>query len=147
MNFGISEDGKTIKTLYFDGKMYSVSIINGENSIDLNQLHEAYEKVVEDKPDQCKNIVKLGAAISGSPDVSRGFLLGWVVKSIKDKIDADTGIIHNISVEEEVVSKEEIRNYTVESLRNLANEIEEMDIDKTPTKPMVVNDIGGDDVF
>jgi hypothetical protein len=148
MQFGISEDGKKITFMNIDGKVYSVAMIDATgNCIDFNDIGETYKKIVDEQNDKCKNIRRLGTALTYNAEISLGFLLGWVIKSIKDTLENESNTSYNIQIEEESVTKGQIRQYTAESLRTLADEIENSEDDDAPRSPIIKKDVAGDDIF
>lgn len=80
----ISKNEKEIKWYWFDQKMHTIRIIFEDESIDIKELYASAAKIVEDKDEMCKNISYLGVALTGSPDAAWGFLLGWLIRSIKN---------------------------------------------------------------
>lgn len=148
MQFGISEDGKKIIFMNIDGKVYSISLVNDiGDCMDFNDVYDTYKKIVEEQIEKCKNIRRLGTALTYSAELSLGFLLGWVIKSIKDTIENESNTIYNIQVEEESVTKSQIREYTANSLRILADEIENSDDDDMPKTSFIKKDLAGDDII
>lgn len=140
-------DPTKLKSLWYDGKMHTISIYDGKENINLDNLRECYKKILEDKKDQCNDIFHLGAVLTGSEGPARGFLLGWLVKSIRDDIQTKKSVKLTIVHEEEKLPDEEIKTYFVESLRSLADEIEK-DADFTPKKaPINVSQPDGTELY
>ena len=144
---GITEDGKTLEYLWYDGKIYKIKITDGVNDLNLNELRETYKKLLEEKEDQCKSILKLGGGLTVDRAAAHGFLLGWLVKSIKDNFEKLNDCKLNIQVEEEKPSEDEIRSYVAESLKNLAEEILTNDDKKISKSPVVRGDVDGLELF
>jgi hypothetical protein len=79
----ISKDDKEIKWFWYDQKMHTVKMTLDGEALDLKELFESASKLVEDKEEMCKNIMYLGVALSGSSDGGYGFLMGWLLRSMK----------------------------------------------------------------
>jgi hypothetical protein len=79
----VTKDPKEIKWYWYDKKLHAVSVsLNGE-SLDLEELYKSANKILKDKEDMCKNISYLGLGLTGSEEAGSGFLLGWLLRSIK----------------------------------------------------------------
>ena len=79
----ISKDEKEIKWYWHDGKMHNIKINLDDESLDLKELHQSAFKVIEEKEEMCKNIMFLGIALTGSSEGGFGFLIGWLLRSMK----------------------------------------------------------------
>lgn len=133
----ISKDDNEIKWFWHDQKMHSVKINMNEDPVNLKELHESAVKITEDKEDMCKNIFFLGVSQTGSTEGGWGFLLGWLLRSIKK--DSPWQISHV----EEKLSDDEIREHLASMMEEgakLLREKKEDDLIKTVTPT-----IGGPD--
>jgi len=139
-------DSKKLEFLWFDHKMHEVLLSNGAETLDIEPIREMYKKVVEDKKDQCKNIYFLGAGLCGTSDAAHGFLLGWLVKSIRDDIVKKDGTRILIQHEEREITEDETRDHIVTSLLELADEIKNS-TDKLRKVPLVRGDVDGGELF
>jgi hypothetical protein len=112
----ISKDDKEIKWLWYDGKMHTVKIVSDADILNIKELHDSVAKITADKEDMCKKIWWLGIALTGSTDGGWGFLMGWLLRSIKkDKV-------WNITHDEEEVPEDEAS----EHLASLYEEVAKM---------------------
>lgn len=133
----ISKDEKEIKWYWHDGKMHTVKVDLEDEPLDLKELHASAVKVMEEKEEMCKNIMFLGIALTGSSEGGWGFLMGWLIRSIKK--DKSWQINH---VEEDVPDDE-----VAEHLASLMEEGAKMLREKKGEgKPKVSNPtVGGPD--
>jgi len=130
-----TKDTKQFKWYWFDKKMHTVTITHNGELMDMEELYKAATKLVQDKEELCKDIGYLGLGMTNSSDAGWGFLLGWLVRSIK-KDDA-----WQIQHTEEDVPEEEIKTHYADFLEDLAKKLREggdTDIKTLPT-------IGGND--
>lgn len=132
----ISKDTKEFKWYWLDKKMHTVSIeIDGEK-LDVEDLYKAAQKLTQEKEDMCKNIVFLGLAMTGNQESAWGFLLGWLIRSIKK--DSNWIIQHN----EEEISDEEVRTHIADAFENYAKQLREGKLDEVAKS---TPNIGGND--
>ncbi|MCK9429001.1 MAG: hypothetical protein M0R17_03185 [Candidatus Omnitrophica bacterium] len=110
-----SKDTKEIKWYWIDGKLHKVSINHNGEQIDLKDLFDTSTKLFEEKKELCDEIYNLGLALTADPRTSDGFVLGWLVRSIKK--DKDWKIVH--VVEEPIES--ERNEHIAESLEIYGN--------------------------
>ena len=75
-------DTKKLDFLWLDGKKHVVQILEGDEAVDIQMLQEQYHKMIEDKEELCKTIYNFGLGLTGNPHSARGFVYGWLVKSI-----------------------------------------------------------------
>jgi len=129
-----SKDTKQLKW-YYGKKMHTVTITYNGEVVDIDELYKEATKLVQDKEDLCKNIGYLGLGMTNSSDAGWGFLLGWLVRSIKK--DNSWQIQHT----EEDVPEEEVKEYYAEFLENLAKTLREGGDNNIKTLPT----IGGND--
>lgn len=79
----LSKDDKEIKWYWADGKMHTLSVeVEGEK-ISLKELYETCKKTTKDMEEKCKDISYLGVTLTGTEEAAIGFLMGWLVRSIK----------------------------------------------------------------
>jgi hypothetical protein len=114
----VTNDDKKIKWYWIDGKMHDISVKeNEESNINLKELNETCAKIIKDNLDKCKDIYFLGIALTGTSEGGWGFLMGWLVRSIKK--DQEWNIVHN----EETLDNNEVidhlANIMEESAKNL----------------------------
>lgn len=145
--FGITEDGKSVEFPWYDGKKYQIKLSDGNQELNFNEIFDTYKKIIEDRDVECKTIVQLGAAFCLDKEIATGFLMGWIFKSLKDSYEKTNNSKFAIQVESEEISKEQWKEYTVSSLRALADKFEKEDTDKLKSAPVVKGDVGGFDLF
>jgi hypothetical protein len=141
-----SSDEKILDFLWYDHKKHTVTLSNGSEDIDIEQIRETYKKVIEEKKEQCEGIYYLGAGLCGSPESAHGFMLGWLVKSIRDDLVKKEGNRIVINHDKRDVSDEEAKIDLVKKLREFADDIEssEKAIKKVP---MIRGDVDGGELF
>jgi hypothetical protein len=133
----ISKDEKEIKWYWHDGKMHNIKINSSEDTLDLKELHQSAYKVIEDQEEMCKNIMFLGIALTGSSEGGFGFLMGWLIRSIKK--DKQWQINHT----EEEIPDEEVAEHLASLMEEGAKMLREK---KGEGKPKVSNPtVGGPD--
>lgn len=139
-----NDDPTKVKILWYDGKMHTVYLNDGRDNVALSEVRKCYKEILENKVDKCKDIFYLGAALTGSTDGARGFLVGWLVRSIRDDMQArlEDGSRIAIHHEEEELSEDEIKSYVAEGLESLAKKVRE-DADFQPKKAPILS--GGAD--
>ena len=101
----LSDNEHEVKWYHSDGKMHTVSISAESEDLSIKDLYDKCHKIIKEKEDLCKNIYSLGVCLSGSSSGAWGFLMGWLVRSIKGETNWD---INHISEE---VPEEEAREY------------------------------------
>ena len=133
----ISKDEKEIKWYWHDGKMHNIKIEDGEESLDLKELHQSAFKVIEEKEEMCKNIMFLGVALTGSSEGGFGFLMGWLIRSMKKNNS------WKINHTEEEVPDDEVAEHLASLMEEGAKILREK---KGNGKPKVANPtLGGPD--
>lgn len=140
-------DDRKLEFLWLDGKRHSVQILEGDEPIDLKELQKSYQKMSEDKEEACKDIQYLGLGLTGNPSAAKGFMLGWLVKSIKDSFEKKRKLKWKINHEVTEISEEEARTYLAGELRNLADKIENDDEYKVKKAPILRGDVDGTELF
>jgi hypothetical protein len=80
-------DPKKLDFLWIDGKKHVVKIMEGDEAVDIKNLQDQYLKMIDEKEDLCKTIYHLGVGLTGHPAAGRGFVYGWLVKSIRDSVE------------------------------------------------------------
>ena len=137
---------KQLEFLWLDGKKHKLQINTDTEEVDLKDLMETYHKMEKEKDDKCKPIYFLGLGLTGNPSAARGFLYGWLVKSIKDTMEKDTGkwVIDHSADE---LSEEETRNHIANELEQLANTIRNDDDYKVKKAPVIRGDVDGTELY
>lgn len=82
----ITKDESLIKWYsYNDSMMHSISIKDRDkkSTINLKELNESATNILKDNEDMCKKILHLGESLLGTSEAAVGFLLGWLIRSIK----------------------------------------------------------------
>lgn len=143
----MAEELKEIRWFNFsDGKMHSCKIGIKENELDFNVLLEAIENIIKNNEDKCKSIYFLGLAMTGSNPGARGFLDGWLARSLKDKMEEEQGK-WNILHEAIAMTKDEIKSQLVKGLREAADKLENEDEFDPKNAPVVKNRDDGTELF
>lgn len=133
----LSKDTKELKWYWLDQKIHTLSISNNGENLDLKDLNETAIKLTKEKEEQCKTIGYLGLALTGNPDAAWGFVLGWLLRSIKKNEN------WQINHSEEVISKEELKTHMIEIFRNYADMIEKGDLNNSiKSTPNIGSDDG-----
>lgn len=140
-------DPKKLVFLWLDGKRHEVTIKDGEEPVDFKNLAETYHKMEQEKEDQCKQIYFLGLGLTGNPYAAKGFLYGWLVKSIRDSISKSHGTQWKIEHEVSELSEEEARNYVANELEDLAKKIRSDDEYKVKKAPILRGDVDGTELY
>ena len=131
----ISKDSKEFKWYWLDGKMHTVSITLDDEKVDIEELNKTALALTKDKEDLCKSIYYLGLSMTGNSDTAWGFLLGWLVRSIKkDK----QWVVNHL---EEEVPVEEAKEHIADAFEKCAKMIRSGEMDGTVSTP----NIGGND--
>jgi hypothetical protein len=133
-----SKDDKEFKWIWVDGKMHTLSLDHEDEKIDIKELHKVANDIVTDKEELCKSIYFLGVCLTGTSESAWGFLMGYLVRSIKK--DKPWNIVH----QEEETSKEERNNHIADAFENVAKMIREGKIDEQVSTPNVGGDNGTD---
>lgn len=115
----VTDDDKKIKWYWLDRKMHEVAVNFEGEDLDLKEIHESCIKLVQDKSELCKKIYYLGISLSGTDEGGWGFLLGWLMRSIKK--DQDWDIQHN----ELDVSEDEITEHLADIMEKTAQMLRE----------------------
>ena len=137
----ISKDSKEITWLWADGKRHTVSIELNGDKVDTKELYDTAIKLTQEKEDLCKNIGYLGLALTANPEAAWGFLLGWLVRSIKK--DSNWNINHT----DEVVPEDEYRVQMAEALESYAQMIREGKADKSVKSTPSIGSNDGTEYF
>lgn len=128
----------------YDNKVHTIKIITDNDEIDIPELIKTIKDTVKEKEKECENIYQLGfATLSGSQEAARGFVSGWITKSIKDSIEKNTGkwkIIH----EEKEMPISELKEFLAGSFENIAKAIRDTK-DFDPKEAPIITGIGGSD--
>lgn len=136
-----SKDTKAFKWYWLDKKMHTVTIeVDGE-LMDIEDLYKTATTLVKDKEDMCKTINYLGLGMTGSPEAAWGFLLGWLIRSIKK--DKGWQIQHT----DEEVPQDEVNNHVADALENYAKMVRSGELDKNTTSTPFVGGSDGTDLF
>ena len=98
----VSTSENEIKWYHSDGKMHTVSITSEGEDLPIKELYEQCRKIVKEKEEMCKKIFHLGVCLSGS-EGAWGFLMGWLVRSIKGESNWNINHISEEVPEEEVI--------------------------------------------
>jgi len=143
----MSEELKEIRWFNpFDKKMHTCRINIGEEDLDLNEVLDTMDSVAKNNEDKCKQIYYLGIAITGSNPGARGFLDGWLIRSLKEGFEASRGK-WNIQHETEKLENAEIKSHFIKMLREAADKLE-LDNDFDPKNaPVVKNRDDGTELF
>ena len=134
-------DTKKLEFLWLDGKKHSIELLNDDDAINIKEIADQYKKIVEEKEEQSKQILYLGLGLTGNPAAAKGFLYGWIVKSIKDAQEKKHGSKVRINHEEFQMSEDETRVHLATELRELADKIEQDDEYKVKNAPILRGDI------
>ena len=139
---------KKLDFLWLDGKKHVVQIMEGDEPIDVQMLKDQYHKMIEDKEELCKTIYNLGLGLTGNPNAARGFVYGWLVKSIRDSVEKSGRPRWKIEHDITEISEEEAREHVALELETLAKKIREDDEMKVKKAPILRGDTDGtDDLF
>lgn len=114
----------TIDFIWSDKKRHQITIEDGSGEVDINQLKETYRKTIMDKKDKCEDLYYLAIGLEGNPDIGLGFVIGWVLKSIKDQNEKMNSSKWNIKHTVHELSDDEYRTIMASSLRKLADLME-----------------------
>jgi len=143
----MSEELKEVKWFSpFDKKMHTCRINIGEEDLDFNEVLDTMDNVAKQQEDKCKQIYYLGLAITGNPSGARGFLDGWLARSLKDKFEEKYGK-WTIQHETEKLTNAELKTHFVTMLRDAADKIETIDDFDPKNAPVVNNRDNGTELF
>lgn len=134
-------DTKKLEFLWIDGKKHTIEIFDGDEAVNIKSISDQYHKIAEEKQEQSKQILHLGLGLTGSPQAAKGFLYGWIVKSIRDAQEKKSGTRWRIHHDEYQVSEEETRTHLATELRELADRIEKDDEYKVKKAPILRGDV------
>lgn len=115
----VTNEETNAKWFWADGKMHELTVENSDGEMNLKELYESCSKIMQDKEDACKNIYHLGVALTSSGEGGWGFLVGWLLRSIKK--DQTWNIQHF----ENEVPKEEIIEHFAEAMEEQAKLLRE----------------------
>lgn len=138
----VTDDDKSVKWYWIDGKMHEVNVKDKDDNINLKDLHETCLKLIKEKEETCKNIYYLGVSLTGTGEGGWGFLLGWLARSVKK--DQTWNIEHT----ETDVPREEVVEHLADIMEKSAKMLREHKDDssvKGVTPSMGSND--GTDLF
>jgi hypothetical protein len=143
----MSEELRELKWFDFsDRKMHSCKINSGEEDLDFVEILDNLASIQKQNEEMCKQIYSLGVALTGSNPGARGFLEGWILRSLKDKSEKEHGkwnILHST----ETLSSAELKQTFVQGLREAADRLEK-DEDFDPSNaPVVKNRDDGTSLF
>ena len=131
----------------YDKKMHAVRIDNGsEDGLDFNLVIDTMDSVVKSQEDECRKIYQLGLALTGNPSGARGFLDGWLCRSLKPTFEEKHGK-WTIQHETEKLSNAEIKNHIVEMLRETADKLENDEDFDAKNAPIVQSRDNGTELF
>jgi hypothetical protein len=140
-------DPKKIEFLWLDGKKHKIQIREDAELVDFKQLMDTYHKMAEEKEEQCKPIYYLGLGLTGNPYAAKGFLYGWLVKSIRDSLEKSGKAKWVIDHSFDEVSEDEARNHIATELEELAKQIRENDEFKVKKAPVLRGDVDGTELY
>ena len=140
-------DSKKLEFLWLDGKKHKIQIKEEEEYVDLKQLMDTYHKMAEEKDEQCKPIFYLGLGLTGNPAAAKGFMYGWLVKSIRDSLEKSGKTKWVIDHTADEVSEDEARNYLADELETIAKRIREDDEYKVKKAPVLRGDVDGTELY
>jgi len=138
---------KEMSFLWIDGKIHNVSVSDGNELVNMQEIRTLCKKQKELKKEQCDKIYFLGLCLTGSPELAEGFLTGWLIKSIKDAAESSGNFKWTINHSIDDVSKEELRSFCVKYLRDMADVLEKKENFTLPKNPFFNGDIDGTDQF
>lgn len=130
----------------FDKKMHTIRISTDAEDVNFDEIKKAMDKIISDQEDQCKLIYFLGISLTGSPAGARGFLWGWLMRSLKDEMEKVNGK-WNIKHDEEEKTDSEVQSYLVKTLREMADIIEKDDEFKSTDAPVIKDSEDGTNLF
>jgi len=137
-------DTKKLDFLWLDGKKHVVKILEEDDPIDIKQLQDQYHKMIDDKEDLCKTIYYLGLGLTGNPAAARGFIYGWLVKSIRDSVEKSGRPRWKIEHDSSDISDDEAREHIATELETLAKKIRTDDEYKVQKAPIIRGEEGND---
>lgn len=140
-------DSKKLDFLWLDGKRHVVQIMEGEDAVDVKLLQDQFHKMIDDKEDLCKTIYYLGLGLTGNPSAARGFVYGWLVKSIRDSVEKSGRPRWKIEHDSSEISEDEAREHIAKELETLAKKIREDDDYKIKKAPIIRGEQDGTDLF
>jgi len=134
------KESTKVQFLWVDGKKHTVSLNDGKNDIDINEIKKCVKKITDEKEEQCKSIYYFALGLTGGVELSRGIVLGWLLKSIKDNIELKNKTKITVTHSEEEVSDEEARQHVIAEVENFLQVLKE-DKEFQPRKgPVVTGD-------
>lgn len=140
-------DSKKLDFLWLDGKRHIVKILEADESVDVKALQEQYHKMIDDKEDLCKTIYFLGLGLTGNPHAARGFVYGWLVKSIRDSVEKSGRARWKIDHDSTDISEDEAREHIALELETLAKKIRDDDEYKIKKAPIIRGETDATDLF
>lgn len=140
-------DTKKLEFLWLDGKKHTVRLMEADEPVDVKQLSDQFHKMIEDKADLCKSIYYFGLGLTGNPSTARGFVYGWLVKSIRDSVEKAGRPRWKIEHDSVDVSEEEAREHVASELEILAKKIRNDDEYKIKKAPVLRGETDETDLF
>lgn len=140
-------DSKKLDFLWLDGKVHTIKITEADDQVDIKKLRDQFHKIIEDKEDMCKNIYYLGVGLTGDPATARGFVYGWLVKSIRDSVEKAGRARWKIEHESADITEEEAREHMAIELETLAKRMREDTDMKIKKTPIIRGETDGTDLF
>lgn len=133
--------------LWTDGKKHSLNISNQGKKVDLQSLNKKTKDIITEKEEQCKNIYWLGIGMSGDHYLAVGFVLGWLVRTLKDTFEKSSGGKWKINHEEEEIDQEEARIMLADQLAELEKKIRNDPEFNLKRGSIVKGDVDGTELF
>lgn len=129
-----------IKFPWTDKKFHTVQLVNSSGKLDINNLIDTAIQTLKDKEEICKKIYYLALGITRNPRLADGFVMGWIVKSLKDATEKSSNDKLEIVHEVEEIDPKEFRQRAADELRDLADKIQNSEDDVSI--PLVREDDG-----
>lgn len=131
----------------YDRKMHKCKVmVDNDDNLDLSELLDSIDEVRDNNEEQCKKIMWLGVALTGSSPGGRCFLDGWLARSLRDKFEEKYGK-WNIVHESEQPDPAELKKHFVKLLRTTADKIESDEDFNSNNAPIVRNRGNGTELF
>jgi len=137
-------DTKKLEFLWLDGKKHTVKVLEGDEPVDVKELTDQFHKMIDEKEELCKGIYHLGLGLTGDPSKARGFVYGWLVKSIRDSVEKAGRPRWKIEHESVEVSEDEAREHVATELESLAKKIRDDDGFKAKNTPILRGETDAD---
>lgn len=138
----VTKDNKELKWYWVDGKMHTVKVEAEDDLLDLKELRKECLKIAEEREELCKKIYYLGISLTGSGEGGWGFLMGWLMRSVKG--ETSWAIDHL----DEEIPEEELREHLAEMMEEAAKAIREgKDGDKPKSMTPMMGGNDGTELF